>query len=169
VSAVGVAKILAPALGAATVAVATMLLRDRLAPHPKAPTLEEVQAAIDLGNGRYVDALCHADADGYANLFLPDGLSLPSHGPILHGREVIRDNIAATFQTMRYVGGDMQTIETLLADDAAYEIGRYEFQTERRGRHKPEVMRGRYLVVWQPYGDEWKIAVDVDQAGAPVF
>jgi len=169
VSAVGVAKILAPALGAATVAVATMLLRDRLAPRPKAPTLEEVQAAIDLGNGRYVDALCHADAEGYANLFLPDGLSLPSHGPILRGREAIRDNIAATFQTMRYVGGDMQTIETLLADDAAYEIGRYEFQTERLGRHKPEVIRGRYLIVWQPYGDEWKIAVDVDQADAPVF
>ncbi len=168
-SAVRVAKILAPALGAATVAVATMLLRDRLAPHPKAPTLEEVQAAIDLGNGRYVDALCHADAEGYANLFLPDGLSLPSNGPILRGREAIRDNIAATFQSMRYVGGDMQTIETLLADDAAYEIGRYEFQTERFGRHKLEVIRGRYLVVWQPFGDEWKIAVDVEQAGAPVF
>ena len=168
-SAVGVAKILAPALGAATVAVATMLLRERWAPHPKAPSLEEVQAAIDLGNGRYVDALCHADAEGYANLFLPDGVSMPSHGPIFRGREAIRDNIAATFQTMRYVGGDMQTIETLLADDAAYEIGRYEFETERRNQRKLEVIRGRYVVVWQPYGDEWKIAVDVGQAGAPAF
>jgi uncharacterized protein (TIGR02246 family) len=169
VSAVGVAKILAPALGAATVAVATMLLRERLAPHPKAPSLEEVQAAIDLGNGRYVDALCHADAEGYANLFLPDGVSLPSHGPILRGREAIRDNIAATLQTTRYVSCDRRTIETLLVDDAAYEIGRYEFQTERRGQPKPGVISGRYVAVWQRYADEWKIAVDVDQVGAPVF
>ena len=168
-SAVSFAKILAPALGAATVAVATVLLRDRIATRPRTPTLEEVQAAIDRNTDLYLDALCHADADAYADLFLPDAMSLPSHGTILRGRAAIRENIAETFETLRYVDGEMHTIETMLSDDGAYEIGRYEFETEKKGRRKPEVVRGRYVVVWQPFGDDWKIMIDAGQAGAPVF
>jgi uncharacterized protein (TIGR02246 family) len=160
-------KILAPTLGVASLVVASMLLRNQVL-RRKPPTLAEVQEAIDLGNDRYVDSLCNADAEGYANLFLPDGMSLPSQGSILRGRDAIRDNIAATFRKLRYVDGDMQTIETLLADDTAYEIGRYEFETERNGRRKVEVIRGRYIVVWQRQDGEWKIAIDAGQAGAPV-
>jgi uncharacterized protein (TIGR02246 family) len=169
VSAVGFAKILAPALGAATVAVATIMLRDKYAQRPKVPTLEEVQAAIDHNSDRYLDALCHADANAYAELFLPDGVSMPSYGPILRGREAIRESMETTFASLRYIDGEMHTIETLLSDDGAYEIGRYEFETERKGQKKPEVIRGRYVVVWQQWGNDWKIMMDAGQAGAPVF
>ena len=165
-----VTKILGPTLGAASVVAASMLIRHHLTRKRK-PTLEQAQEAIDLGNDRYVDALCNADAEGYANLFLPDGLLLPSQGAMLRGHEAIRDNMLATFKTMRYLDGDMQTIETVLADETAYEIGRYEFETEHLNgrRRKLEVIRGRYIVVWQQVGEEWKIAIDAGQAGAPVF
>ncbi len=124
-------------------------------------SLEEVQAAIDAGNRTYVAALEAGDARAYASIFMQDAVSMPARGQLVRGRATIEASIAEAFKTMTFQNGSLQSSQTHVDGDTAYELGNYAFDVASAG--VTQRLTGRYLVVWRRCGTDWKIAVDSSQ------
>ena len=135
------------------------------AARPAASSLSDVETAIERANVSYASALERGDAAAFASLFTEDAVDLPAHAAVIHGREAIRDAMAAAFAGMTFSFAEIKTSETHLSGDSAFEFGTYRFDVTFGGR--PHTLRGRYAAVWRRVGDDWKIALDASQPDAP--
>jgi len=107
------------------------------------------RAAIDVGNRRYLEALIAGNASGFAALYEPDGVQMPSwNSPIVRGRAAINTQTAADLKTITYLHGDIKTANVAVFGSVAYETGSYSFTYRQKGK-QPATTTGRYFVVWQ--------------------
>ncbi len=128
---------------------------------------KEVREAIDRANAECLAALEAGDANAYAEHFADDSISLPGRVPMVRGRVAIEQAMKEAFGKLRFSDAAWETIETRYNGKTAYETGAYRFVVRPSGRGSAQKMAGRYFVVWKKIGDEWKIAVDAAQPGAP--
>jgi uncharacterized protein (TIGR02246 family) len=128
---------------------------------------KEVRAAINRANAECVAALEAGDAHAYAQHFADDSISLPGRGPMVRGRVAIEEAMEEAFGKVRFSDAEWETLETRYNGKTAYETGAYKFVVRPAGRGTAQTLTGRYLVVWKKIGDQWKIAVDAAQPGAP--
>jgi len=122
--------------------------------------LSSAKKAIDRGNALYLSTLEKGDSDGFAALYAPDGMQLPSgQSPIIRGRKAIAFSTAADAQTTKYTGGWIKTAHIAVSGDNAYETGSYLFTYVSAGKRGS--LKGRYFVVWQRQaGGNYLILVD---------
>ncbi len=154
------------ALGVLGAVMVTQYVRARLARGRAAPPSPELaRAAIRAANATYLEALRAADAAAYAAVFAPDAVSLPADGKVLRGREAIEGAMSHALASATYRDGALQTVELLVFDDLAYEIGNYQVEYARRSR--PKIATGRYFAVWERLGEDWRLALEAGQPGAP--
>lgn len=112
---------------------------------------------------RYADwmvAIADKDISVIASLYADDAVYMPPG----RARQVGRAAVVATWKTY-FERADFRALYTPQLNvaaslDVAYDIGTYRLTLTRDGKYVEVV--GKYVVVWKKVGDDWRIAVDID-------
>jgi uncharacterized protein (TIGR02246 family) len=92
------------------------------------------------------------DLDASLALFDKDAQILPERGPVVSGRDGIRQYLQD--QMTPVVSFNTETDMTLVRGDIAIEQGQYRVRDVRRGS---DVEEGKYIHVWRNRGGQWKL------------
>ena len=115
------------------------------------------KAEIDAVNAKWIDFFNKGDFAGVASLYTDDATAFPPGSGMVKGRAAIE----AMWKGLAEQVGDpkLTTLDVkTLGPAAAREIGTFSLKT--KGPRPQEVM-GKYLVVWEKVGSEWKFAADI--------
>jgi len=119
------------------------------------------KADIEAVNAKWVEHFNKGDFDGVASLYTADATAFPPGSAMAKGRAAI----AAMWKNMAEQVSDPQ-VTTLdvkrLGPAAAREIGTFSLKTKGSA---PKEITGKYLVVWQKVGRDWKLAADIWNEG----
>ena len=121
-----------------------------------APGLAQ-QAEIEAVNAKWIDFFNKGDFAGIALLYTEDATALPPGSPTAKGRVAIE----VMWKSMAEQVGDpkLTTLDVKsLGPSAAREIG--TFSLKAKGSTPREVV-GKYVVVWEKIGSDWKLAADI--------
>jgi uncharacterized protein (TIGR02246 family) len=116
---------------------------------------------IEAVNAMWVKFFNKGDFDGVASLYTADATAFPPGSAMAKGRAAI----GAMWKNMAEQVSDPQ-VTTLdvkrLGPSAAREIGTFSLKT--KGSTPKEVV-GKYVVVWEKVGKDWKLAADIWNEG----
>ena len=119
------------------------------------------EAEIAAVNAKWMDFFNKGDFAAVASLYTDDATAFPPGSAMVKGRAAI----AAMWKTMAEKVGD-PTVTTLevkpLGPFAAREIGTFSLKTKGE---KPQAVVGKYVVVWEKVGNDWKLAADIWNEG----
>lgn len=119
------------------------------------PTLAQDKATIEKLNDAFISAFSKGDFAAVANLYAEDATVLPNGGAMVKGRPGIQ-----AFWTQ--AGQEFADIKLTVVDvkplgpEAAREIGTFLLTTKAQ-----QQVVGKYVVVWQKVGSDWKLATDI--------
>jgi uncharacterized protein (TIGR02246 family) len=115
------------------------------------------QAEIEAVNGKWIELFNKGDFAAVASLYTEDATAFPPDAPMVKGRAAIE----AMWKQMADQVSDPK-ITTLdvksLGPSAAREIGTFSLKTKGAA---PRELTGKYLVVWEKVGSDWKLAADI--------
>jgi len=115
------------------------------------------KATIDKLNESFMAAFQKGDTAAIGQMYAEDAYLLPSGGEMVKGRAAIQ-----AFWTKAAEGiGDFKltTVDVKpLGNDAAREIGTFTLKTKGQ---PPQEVAGKYVVVWQKVGGDWRLATDI--------
>ncbi len=115
------------------------------------------KAEIEAVNAKWVELFNKGDFDGVASLYTDDATAFPPGSGMVKGRAAI----GAMWKSMAEQVGDPKVI-TLdvkpLGASAAREIGTFSLKTKGP---TPQEVTGKYVVVWEKVGIDWKLAADI--------
>ena len=121
-----------------------------------APALAQ-QAEIEAVNAKWIDFFNKGDFAGVASLYTDDATAFPPGSGMVKGRAAI----GAMWKSMAEQVSDPK-VTTLdvkpLGRSAAREIGTFSLKTKGPA---PQEVTGKYVVVWEKVGRDWKLAVDI--------
>src|SRR5713226_4626985 len=115
------------------------------------------KAEIEAVNAKWVELFNKGDFDGVASLYTDDATAFPPGSGMVKGRAAIE----ALWKSMAEQVSDpkLTTLDVKpLGPSAAREIGTFSLKT--KGPTSQEVT-GKYLVVWERIGTDWKLAADI--------
>ena len=115
------------------------------------------KAEIAAVNARWMELFNKGDFAGVASLYSSDATAFPPGSGMVRGRAAI----AAMWKGMAEHVSDpkVATIDVKrLGRFAAREIGTFSLKT--RGP-TPQEVTGKYVVVWEKIGRDWKLAADI--------
>ena len=115
------------------------------------------KAEIEAVNAKWVDFFNKGDFAGVASLYTDDAAVFPPGAGIVRGR----DAIGAMWKGLaEQVSDPKVTILEVksLGPAAAREIGTVSLKTKEA---TPKEIIGKYVVVWEKVGDDWKLAADI--------
>jgi uncharacterized protein (TIGR02246 family) len=122
-----------------------------------ASALAQDKAIIDGLNARFAAAFNSGDYSAAAALYTEDAALLPPGAEIIRGRAGIQSFWAKAGETL----GDVSLttlVVTPLGNSVAREIGTFSAKTKGP---QPQDVGGKYVVIWQKVGDDWKISTDI--------
>ena len=133
-------------------------------------------AAVDTGAdeqairgqvARWLQLVKAKDAAGIAQLYTDDGAVMPPNAPIAKGRAAIQQTWASMMGTPGFelTFGPEQIIVSS-SGDMALDRGTYRLTIAPDGKAQTDT--GKYVVVWQKIGREWKVAADIFNSDLPV-
>lgn len=125
-------------------------------------TQENVRAAIEANNRRFVAAAAKADPVAIAELYTSNAQAYPPNADIVQGRPAIQ----ALWKSVLDSGIANVTLTTRDVEsqgDLAFESGAYEMQL----KDGKSVDRGKYIVVWKRESGQWKIHQDIWNTSMP--
>jgi uncharacterized protein (TIGR02246 family) len=115
------------------------------------------KAEIEAVNAKWVEFFNKGDFAGIASLYADDATAFPPGSGMVKGRAAI----GAMWKTMADQVGDPK-VTTLdvkpLGPSAAREIGTFSLKTKGP---TPQEVTGKYVVVWEKVGTDWKLAADI--------
>jgi uncharacterized protein (TIGR02246 family) len=115
------------------------------------------KATIEQLNEKFVAAFNKGDAAAVAAMYTEDAVVLPPGADMVRGRENIRAFWAKTAEQIQDI--KLTTVDVKpLGPDAAREIGTFSLKTKGQ---QPQEVSGKYVVVWQKAGADWKLATDI--------
>jgi uncharacterized protein (TIGR02246 family) len=119
------------------------------------------KADIEAVNAQWVAFFNKGDFDGIASLYTADATAFPPGSAMVKGRAAI----GAMWKNMATQVNDPQ-VTTLdvrrLGRSAAREIGTFSLKTKDS---TPKEVTGKYVVVWEKVGRDWKLAADIWNEG----
>jgi uncharacterized protein (TIGR02246 family) len=119
------------------------------------------KAEIAAANAKWIAFFNKGDFDGVASLYTTDAAAFPPGSAMVKGRAAI----GAMWKGMAEHGTDPK-ITTLdvrrLGPSAAREIGTFSLKTKDS---PPKEITGKYVVIWQKVGRDWKLATDIWNEG----
>ena len=119
------------------------------------------RAEIEAVNAKWVDFFNKGDFAGVASLYTEDATAFPPGAGMMKGRAAIE----AMWKGAAEQVGDPKfiTLEVKpLGPSAAQEIG--TFSLKMKGP-MPQEVTGKYLVVWEKVGTDWKLSADIWNEG----
>jgi len=119
------------------------------------------RADIEAVNAKWVEFFNKGDFDGVASLYTADAAAFPPGAAMVKGRAAI----GAMWKGMAAQVGNPK-VTTLdvkrLGPSAAREIGTFSLRTKEP---TPKEVSGKYVVVWEKVGKDWKLATDIWNEG----
>jgi uncharacterized protein (TIGR02246 family) len=115
------------------------------------------KAEIEAANAKWIASFNKGDFAGIASLYTTDAIALPPGSAMVQGREAIM----AMWKSMGEQIGDpkLTTLDVQpLGTSAAREIGTFNLKTKGA---TPQEVSGKYVVVWEKIGADWKLATDI--------
>ena len=119
------------------------------------------RAEIAAANAKWMEFFNKGDFDGVASLYTADATAFPPGSAMVKGRAAI----GAMWKGMAEQMTDpkVTTIEVKrLGPAAAREIGTFSLKTKGA---TPKEVAGKYVVIWQKVGKDWKLATDIWNEG----
>jgi len=119
------------------------------------------KAEIEAANGKWMAFFNKGDFDGVASLYTADALAFPPGSGMVKGRAAI----GAMWKGMadQITDPKVTTLDVKrLGPAAAREIGTFSLKTKGSA---PKEMTGKYVVIWQKVGKDWKLATDIWNEG----
>ena len=121
-----------------------------------APALAQ-KAEIDAVNAKWMKLFSKGDFAGVAQLYTEDAIALPPGASMVKGRAAIQEmwkSMAEQVTDLRVTAVDVKAI----GPSAAREIGTFSLKTMGP---PPQEGTGKYVVVWEKVGSDWKLATDI--------
>ena len=119
------------------------------------------KAEIEAANGKWVAFFNKGDFDGVASLYTADATAFPPGSGMVKGRAAIGamwKGIAEQMTDPKVTTMDVRR----LGPAAAREIGTFSLKTKGT---TPKEVTGKYVVIWQKVGRDWKLATDIWNEG----
>jgi uncharacterized protein (TIGR02246 family) len=119
------------------------------------------KAEIEAINTKWIEMFSKGDFSGIALLYSPDAIALPPGTAMVQGRTAIE----VMWKSMAEQVGDpkLTTVDVKpLGPSAAREIGTFALKTKGP---TPQEVTGKYVVVWEKIGNEWKLTTDIWNEG----
>src|SRR5215475_12001281 len=115
------------------------------------------KAEIEAVNAKWLEFFNKGDFSGVASLYTEDATAFPPGSAMVKGRAAI----AAMWKGIAEQVSDpkLTTLDVkALGPSAAREIGTFSLKTKGAA---PQEMTGKYVVVWEKVGSDWKLAADI--------
>jgi uncharacterized protein (TIGR02246 family) len=115
------------------------------------------KAEIEAGNKKFIEAFNRGDFAALASLYTKDATALPPGAAMVQGSA----GIEALWKSFGEQVSDpkLTTVDVKeLGPSAAREIGMYSLKTKGPD---PKEVTGKYVVVWEKVGNDWKLATDI--------
>jgi uncharacterized protein (TIGR02246 family) len=119
------------------------------------------KAEIAAANAKWMDFFNKGDFDGVASLYTADATAFPPGSAMVKGRAAI----GAMWKGMadQMTDPKVTTIDVKrLGPAAAREIGTFSLKTKSSPAKE---VTGKYVVVWERVGRDWKLANDIWNEG----
>lgn len=119
------------------------------------------KAEIDAVNAQWIEFFNKGDFAGIASLYTEDATAFPPGSEMVKGRAAIGE----MWKKLAEQAGDpkITTLEVKpLGPSAAREIGTFSIKTKGQN---PQELTGKYVVVWEKIGADWKLASDIWNEG----
>jgi uncharacterized protein (TIGR02246 family) len=114
-------------------------------------SLSEIAAV----NRQFEDAARKGDLDRLASLYTPDAIALPPDGPVVKGREAIKQMWGTLAQQIGLKDVRLQTLDFEQAGDTGYEVG--EATLALAGGTAVV----KFVVVWKKTDGQWRLHRDI--------
>src|SRR5215475_10334914 len=115
------------------------------------------KAEIDAANGKWVASFNKGDFDGLAQLYTADAIAFPPGSAMVRGRAAIGKMWKSMAEQVS--NPKVTTLEVKrLGPSAVREIGTFSLMTTGPS---PKEVSGKYLVVWERFRGDWKLAADI--------
>jgi uncharacterized protein (TIGR02246 family) len=115
------------------------------------------KAEIEAVNAKWIEFFNKGDFDGIASLYTEDATAFPPGASMVRGKAAIGamwKGLAVQVSDPKVTTLDVKS----LGPSAAREIGTVSLKTKGPA---PQELTGKYVVVWEKVGDEWKLAADI--------
>jgi ketosteroid isomerase-like protein len=115
------------------------------------------KAEIEAANAKWIEFFNKGDFAGVASLYTTDATAFPPGSAMVHGDAAI----GAMWKSIAEQVGDpkLTTLDVKpLGTSAAREIGTFSLKTKGPN---PKDVAGKYVVVWEKIGNDWKLAADI--------
>jgi uncharacterized protein (TIGR02246 family) len=100
------------------------------------------------------------DADRMAALYTQDAMALPPDGPVVKGRESIKQMWASAMAQMGLRDVKLDTLDLEIAGDTAHEVGEATLSLEAEpGKRQAAVVK--FVVVWKKVDGQWRLHRDI--------
>ncbi|KRR22057.1 ketosteroid isomerase [Bradyrhizobium lablabi] len=119
------------------------------------------KAEIEAINAKFIEYFNKGDFSGIASLYTTDATALPPGSAMVQGRPAIE----VMWKGMAEQVGDpkLTTVDVKpLGPSAAREIGTFALKTKGA---TPQDVTGKYVVVWEKVGNDWKLTTDIWNEG----
>ncbi|HET8921263.1 MAG TPA: SgcJ/EcaC family oxidoreductase [Xanthobacteraceae bacterium] len=119
------------------------------------------KAEIEAANAKWMEFFNKGDFDGVASLYTADATAFPPGSGMVKGRAAI----GAMWKGMAEQVTDpkVTTMDVKrLGPKAAREIGTFSLRAKSS---PPKEVTGKYVVVWEKVGRDWKLANDIWNEG----
>jgi uncharacterized protein (TIGR02246 family) len=122
-----------------------------------APAFGQDKGHIQMLNDRFAEAFNKGDIATVAGMYTDDAFVLPAGSPMVRGRDAIQTLWKGGAEL--FEGMQLTTVDVLsLGNDAAREVGTFVLKTKGQS---PKELEGKYVVIWQKVGSDWKLATDI--------
>jgi ketosteroid isomerase-like protein len=114
------------------------------------------KAEIEAANAKWIEFFNKGDFASVRSLYTTDATAFPPGSAMVRG-----DAIGAMWKSIAEEVGDpkLMTLDVKsLGPSAAQEIGTFSLKTKGPN---PKDVTGKYLVVWEKVGNDWKLAADI--------
>jgi ketosteroid isomerase-like protein len=115
------------------------------------------KAEIEAANAKWIELFNRGDFAGVGSLYTTDATAFPPGSAMVHGNAAI----GTMWKGMAEQVGDpkLATLDVKpLGPSAAREIGTFSLKTKGPN---PKDVAGKYVVVWEKVGNDWKLAADI--------
>jgi uncharacterized protein (TIGR02246 family) len=120
------------------------------------PAFADVKSEIEKVNAQFVELFAKGDGAGVGALYTEDATALPPGSEIVKGRPAITafwQGMVGTLTDFKATTVDVKRLSRAFAR----EIGTFSFKP----KGSDQVVQGKYVVVWQKLGRDWKLSVDI--------
>jgi len=115
------------------------------------------KAEIDAVNAKWIEYFNKGDFAGIASLYTTDASAFPPGAAMVKGATAIGVMWKSTAEQVS--DPKLTTLDVKsLGPSAAREIGTFSLKTKAP---TPQEVTGKYVVIWEKVGDDWKLATDI--------